>query len=103
MLSHHPSVARLCRGEGYGANDPELHRWTAATLFVAFVIVHETFIGKKELCWDHRIYATSLNMPEEMWPKSLEAFWEYWDACLRDLDEQVGEEARTRPCYMVVV
>lgn len=34
------------KAEDYDANDLELHRWTAATLFVAIVVVHGTFFGE---------------------------------------------------------
>lgn len=31
------------KGPGYDADDAELHKWTAATLFMSLIVVHETF------------------------------------------------------------
>lgn len=68
-----------------GANEPELHRWVASTLFVASVKVHETFYGplphweREQLCQDCAVWATSLGqMPQNMWFDSAEKFDEYW-------------------------
>ncbi|OAA36425.1 hypothetical protein NOR_07504 [Metarhizium rileyi] len=72
------------RGDGYDANDPELHKWTAATLFVALVVVQDTFFGgftreqTESLYREAAVYGTSLRMPPEMWPATLEDFWTYW-------------------------
>jgi uncharacterized protein (DUF2236 family) len=75
----------LVKGENYTADDPELHKWTAATLFMALVVVHEAFFGKlnreklEALFKESAVYATSLRMPPEMWPETLEDFWVYWN------------------------
>lgn len=85
--SRHASV----KGEDYDADDAELHKWTAATLYMALVVVHEAFFGtlsrelKRRLYRESAVYGTSLRMPGEMWPESLEAFEEYWEANVRDL------------------
>lgn len=85
-------------GEGYDANDPELHKWTAATLFVAFAVVHELVFGKlskdqmETLFRESAVYGTSLRMPPEMWPASLDEFWEYWNHNIETLE--VTNEAR---------
>src|ERR1035438_3722911 len=53
-------------------------KWTAATLFMALVVVHETFFGKlsreklEVLYKESAIYGTSLHMPPEEWPKTLD-------------------------------
>lgn len=86
------------KGDGYDANDPELHKWTAATLFVALVVVQETFFEKfsqemmEELYKEAAVYGTSLRMPPEMWPATLEDFWAYWDHNIATLE--VTDEAR---------
>lgn len=86
-------------GEGYDANDPELHKWTAATLFVALVVVHELIFGKlstekmEMLFRQSAVYGTSLRMPPEMWPATLEDFWAYWDHNIATLE--VTDEARS--------
>ena len=80
------------KGDGYDANDPELHKWTAATLFVAFVLVHETFFGElpreklEALFKEYAIFGTSLRMPPEMWPATLDEFWEYWNHNIATLE-----------------
>jgi uncharacterized protein (DUF2236 family) len=54
--------------------------------------VHETFFGKlsKEklevLFKESAIYATSLHMPPEMWPPTLNDFWVYWDHNVQNLE-----------------
>jgi uncharacterized protein (DUF2236 family) len=86
------------KGEKYDANDVELQKWTAATLFVALIVVHETFLGpipreeKEVLCAESSIFATSLNMPTEMWPESLDEFYVYWDERIENA--RIGDEAR---------
>lgn len=86
------------KGDDYDANDPELHRWTAATLFVAVVVVHEAFFGKippgklEALYKESAVYGTSLRMPPEMWPATLGEFWEYWNHNLNTLP--ITDEAR---------
>lgn len=73
------------KGENYYADDPELHKWTAATLFMSLVVVHEAFFGKlsreklEALFKESAIYGTSLRMPSEMWPATLDDFWVYWN------------------------
>ncbi|KAL4916154.1 hypothetical protein BDW62DRAFT_218889 [Aspergillus aurantiobrunneus] len=80
------------KGEDYTADDPELHKWTAATLFVSIILVHEAFFGKMEkgemenFLRESAVFGTSLRMPPEMWPASLEEFWEYWDYNIATLE-----------------
>ncbi|EGX96742.1 hypothetical protein CCM_01400 [Cordyceps militaris CM01] len=86
-------------GEGYDANDPELHKWTAATLFVSMIVIHELIFGKlprekeEALLRQAAVYGTSLRMPPEMWPDSLDAFWAYWDHNIATLE--ITPEARS--------
>jgi len=86
------------RGDGYDANDPELHRWTAATLFVSLVVVHEALFGKIErprleaMYRQAAVFGTSLRMPPELWPATLDEFWAYWDEQVETL--KVTDEAR---------
>lgn len=80
------------KGEGYFADDPELHKWTAATLFVSLIVVHEAFFGKvprarqEVLFKEAAVYATSLRMPSEMWPATLDEFWAYWNHNIETLE-----------------
>ncbi|KAL1956886.1 hypothetical protein VTO42DRAFT_6734 [Malbranchea cinnamomea] len=76
----------------YSADDPELHKWTAATLFVSMLKVHETFLGKlpddlvEKLYKESAIFGTCLRMPPEMWPATLDDFWEYWNHNIETLE-----------------
>jgi uncharacterized protein (DUF2236 family) len=87
------------KGDDYSADDPELHKWTAATLFVAIIRVRETFFGKmsrdemESLFRECAIFGTSLRMPPEMWPKTLDEFWAYWDYNIATLT--ITDEARS--------
>lgn len=83
---------RHVKGESYYADDPELHKWTAATLFVALIVVHEAFFGKvsrekqEALFKESSVYGTSLRMPPEMWPETLDDFWAYWNHNINTLE-----------------
>lgn len=80
------------KGDNYYADDPELHKWTAATLFVSLIMTHETFFGKlsrekqEKLYKESAVYGTSLRMPPDMWPKTLDDFWEYWNTNIQNLE-----------------
>lgn len=80
------------KGENYYADDPELHKWTAATLFVSLVFVHETFFGKlptskiEALYKESAVYGTSLRMHPTMWPPTLADFWTYWNHNVETLE-----------------
>ncbi|OAQ67593.1 hypothetical protein VFPPC_03967 [Pochonia chlamydosporia 170] len=80
------------KGDGYDANDPELHKWTAATLFVALIVVQDTFFGgftqeqTEELYREAAVYGTSLRMPPDMWPATLDDFWAYWNRNIETLE-----------------
>jgi len=79
------------KGEGYFADDPELHKWTAATLFMSLLVVHRAIFGEvplerqEQLFRESAVYATSLRMPTEMWPKTLDDFWVYWNDGIANL------------------
>lgn len=80
------------KGDGYDANDPELQKWTAATLFVSLLVVHDTMFGKlpddkvEALFKQCAVFGTSLRMPPEMWPTTLYDFWIYWDHNIATLE-----------------
>ncbi|KAL5344023.1 hypothetical protein BJX70DRAFT_6549 [Aspergillus crustosus] len=87
------------KGDDYTADDPELHKWTAATLFVSIVLVRETFFGKmgreelQGLLGECSVFGTSLRMRAEMWPDTIEEFWKYWDYNVATLE--VSDMARS--------
>lgn len=93
------------KGDDYDANDPELHKWTAATLFVSFVAVHNVFFGElsreqtETLFKEFAIFGTSLRMPPEMWPDTLDEFWEYWNHNIATLE--ITDMARTM-CHQLL-
>ncbi|KAH0593572.1 hypothetical protein MHUMG1_08710 [Metarhizium humberi] len=86
------SYHRHVKGDGYDANDPELHRWTAATLFVALVTVQDALLGgfthdqMETLYREAAVYGTSLRMPPDMWPPTLDDFWAYWHRNIETLE-----------------
>ncbi|KAK0666880.1 hypothetical protein QBC41DRAFT_325081 [Cercophora samala] len=82
-------------GPNYTATDPLLQKWTAATLFVAGQKTHEMFsierkpmprAEKEVLCQQFGRFATALDMPGEMWPRSLGEFERYFDEQLQTLE-----------------
>ena len=79
------------RFEKYFADDPELHKWTAATLFMSLIVVHKAIFGpigrakEEQLFKETAIYATSLRMPPEMWPQTLDDFYVYWNDGIANL------------------
>jgi uncharacterized protein (DUF2236 family) len=79
-------------GPGYTADDPELQLWVAATLYFAGANVYQKIFGDfddvtaDELYKEYSVMATSLRVPPEMWPKSRQAFWEYWDGQIETLE-----------------
>lgn len=89
---YHARVHGEVGGTRYDANDPELHLWTAATLFVSLVVVHEALFGKlgrartEAMYRESAVFGTSLRMPPEMWPKTLDDFWAYWDHMIATLE-----------------
>lgn len=52
---------------------------------MSLIVVHKAFFGKlstetKEVLFkESSVYATSLRMPTEMWPATLDEFWKYWN------------------------
>lgn len=90
MIHRAHSVVK--KEKAYSADDPELHKWTAATLFMSLLKVHETFFGKmsddvvERLFRETAIFGTSLRMPPEMWPATLDEFWEYWNHNIETLE-----------------
>lgn len=77
--------------EDYFANDPELHKWTATTLFMSLIVVHEVFFRKLStekkdaLFKESSVYAASLRMPTQMWPATLDEFRKYWNCNISTL------------------
>lgn len=82
----------------YRALDPELQLWVAACLFWGYVDTREKFHGPmtSEQLAEFYEYAkplgTTLQVRPDMWPKDLEAFWEYWN---RQIDSiQIDDTVR---------
>lgn len=80
------------RGPDYSADDPELQKWVAATLYASGIHIYEDVYGKMHSKEAERIYqqfsalAISLRVPPEMWPKDRKAFWKYWDKTVETLE-----------------
>lgn len=86
------------RGATYSANDAELQKWTAATLFMAFIVVHETFLDllaradEEALMVECAVFAGCLDMPIDIWPRALGEFYGPWDERIENA--RVGDQAR---------
>ncbi|KAJ5833481.1 hypothetical protein N7474_001792 [Penicillium riverlandense] len=69
----------------YNAKDPELQLWVAATIYASMVGIYELIYGPLSTARAERVYqafsimGTSLQVPQEMWPKDLKAFEVYWN------------------------
>ncbi|KAK3326117.1 hypothetical protein B0H66DRAFT_550122 [Apodospora peruviana] len=73
------------KGPGYDASDAALQKWTAATIYAGMIKANETFCcrelsrqTKETLCAQAGLLATSLDMPAETWPASLDEFEDYF-------------------------
>ncbi|KAF9884408.1 hypothetical protein FE257_001808 [Aspergillus nanangensis] len=87
--------ARVKGGSGddkYNANDPHLQLWVAATLYASMSAMYERMWGEfpperaERIYQEYSVYATSLRVPMELWPKDRAAFWEYyWGVVNNDL------------------
>lgn len=84
----------------YNAFDKDLQLWVGACLYKGGVDVHRTFIGEIDDETAERHYqnegkalATTLQVPEEMWPADRAAFEKYWNKSLEKvhIDDAVRE------------
>jgi uncharacterized protein (DUF2236 family) len=75
----------------YNAFDPKLQLWVAACLYRYFVEQHEYLHGPLDATEADAVYddgkrlATTLQVPERMWPPDRVAFDEYWRRNLGEL------------------
>lgn len=80
------------RGAGYTAFDPELQRWVAATITQSMLQLYEGAYGALSpadgdaIVHRSRLVGSALQMPEELWPPSREAFDAYWEEELSRLE-----------------
>ncbi len=83
----------------YNAFDPRLQLWVAACLYKGVEDAHAAFVGDLDDQTRDELYAgaatlgTTLQVPEEMWPRDREAFEEYWQQGLEQIhiDDTVRE------------
>lgn len=81
----------------YNAFDPALQKWVAACMHLgaeyAYEQVHGPLEGefREQFYREGRVFGTTLQLPDEEWPATRDAFQEYWDATLDALvmDEPV--------------
>ena len=72
----------------YNAFDKDLQLWVAACLYKGGVDVYRIFIGEMDdetadkFYWEARTLATTLQVPEHMWPADRRAFDRYWQESL---------------------
>lgn len=87
------------RGADYTADDPDLQLWVAATLYACGLDIYEKLFGKldpveaEEVYKEYSVLATSLRVPEGMWPKTRKDFWAYWDEKIATL--QITDHAKS--------
>ena len=89
------SHAQVRSGAGspvrYSAFDPELQLWVAACLYRGTIDVHTLLHGPPGRSAADAIYrecrrlATTLQVPEQMWPADRAAFERYWNAALGEV------------------
>ncbi|KAK4222501.1 hypothetical protein QBC38DRAFT_80970 [Podospora fimiseda] len=98
------------KGPDYTASDPDLQKWTAATLFIGAITAPDALYSpsspwrrtkpffirqeKELMCLAYGKFATALDMPEEMWPKCLDEFNRYYETTLKMFEKNVGEESK---------
>jgi uncharacterized protein (DUF2236 family) len=83
----------------YHAFDKDLQLWVGACLYKGGVDVHRLFVGEMDEETAERHYregiplGTTLQVPEEMWPKDRAAFDRYWEDSLDKvhIDDAVRE------------
>ncbi len=83
----------------YNAFDKDLQLWVAACLYKGGVDVYRIFIGEMDdetadkFYWEARTLATTLQVPEHMWPADRRAFDRYWQESLEKvhIDDAVRE------------
>lgn len=82
----------------YNAFDRELQLWVAACIYWGMEDVYRRFYGEPseaalaEFYRHGRRFATTLQVPDELWPENREAFEEYW----RDGLKQISSSPETR-------
>ena len=89
----------------YNAFDPELQLWVAACLYWGFVDTYQkvhrplTRAEQEEFYQLAHPLGTTLQVRQEMWPKDLDAFEEYWQNGLDNLHI----DARVHEFLMIIV
>ncbi len=78
-------------GDGYTAFDPRLQLWVAATLTVGGEQMYEKTFGPMDEATRERTYregwilGTTLQVTEDMWPRTRAEFTAYWEAMQSEL------------------
>ena len=99
---HRQVRSRPASPVSYNAFDPKLQLWVASCLYRYFVDQHEFLHGPLDDASADAVYrdakrlATTLQVPERMWPPDRAAFDEYWKRSLDELriDPPVREHLR---------
>jgi len=78
-------------GDGYTAFDPKLQLWVAATLTAGGEQMYEKTFGPMDEATRERTYVegwvlgTTLQVTEDMWPRTRAEFTAYWEGMQREL------------------
>ena len=90
------------RGKDYDALDPGLQLWVAATLYDTAAGVYQRVFGPlsaedaEAIYQDYAILGTALQVPQDLWPRDLPAFREYWAAAVTTLNTDPETRAVAR-------
>jgi uncharacterized protein (DUF2236 family) len=82
----------------YRAFDPHLQLWVAACLYRGLLDVLDAMHVHPEIARDEEFYryaarlATTLQVPADMWPADIDAYWRYW----HDSTAAIAIDAETR-------
>lgn len=101
---HSQVVGTSSEGVPYSAADPELAMWVHATLVDTLLAVEERYIGELDSAGRARLYdesllvANALGIPDELVPRDLSAFGDYFSEAVQRLlgdgdAVKVGEDA----------
>lgn len=87
----HENIKGTHGGIGFDANDVDLQLWVAVTTYWSLIESYEIAYGRLNRERKERVYkefsamGTALLVPQDKWPKDLDAFDVYWNEQIRQL------------------
>ena len=89
--AHNP-VEGVLDGAPYSAANPDTQRWVTATLYWTAEQIRWRIWGEQhsddaeQIYQSYAVLGTALGMPEAAWPPNREAFYQYWQQQVAELD-----------------